>query len=55
MQTALKDQTVKARLAELATDPVPIEKAQPDALAAQLKAEMDKFGPIIKKAGVYAD
>ncbi len=55
LQTALKDQTVKARLAELATDPVPIEKAQPDALAAQLKAEMDKFGPIIKKAGVYAD
>lgn len=55
LQGALKDSTVKARLAELATDPVPVEKATPDALAAQLKSEMEKFGPIIKKAGVYAD
>jgi tripartite-type tricarboxylate transporter receptor subunit TctC len=55
LQAALKDSTVNARLAELATDPVPPEKAQPAALAAQLKSEMDKFGPIIKKAGVYAD
>ena len=25
------------------------------ALAPQLKAEIDKWGPLIKKAGVYAD
>lgn len=55
LQSALKDPMVTNRLAELATDPVPIDKAQPDALATQLKSEIDKFQPIIRKAGVYAD
>ena len=55
LQSALKDPTVTNRLAELVTDPVPVDKAQPEALAAQLKSEIDKFQPIIRKAGVYAD
>ena len=55
LQAALKEEAVKARLAELVTDPVPADKAQPEALRAQLKSDMDKFGPIIRKAGVYAD
>jgi tripartite-type tricarboxylate transporter receptor subunit TctC len=29
--------------------------ATPAALHKHLKAEMDKWGPLIKKAGVYAD
>ena len=38
---------MRTRFAELGTEPV--------ALRAHLKAEIDKWGPIIKKAGVYAD
>lgn len=55
LQAALKDPDVKARFAELGAEPVPLEKAQPEALRAHLKAEIDKYGPLIKKAGVYAD
>jgi tripartite-type tricarboxylate transporter receptor subunit TctC len=55
LQAALKDGTVKARFAELGTEPVSDDRATPDALRAHLKAELDKWGPIIKKAGVYAD
>jgi putative tricarboxylic transport membrane protein len=55
LQAALKDPTVKARFAELGAQPVPADKAQPEALRAHLKEEIDKFGPLIKKAGVYAD
>jgi tripartite-type tricarboxylate transporter receptor subunit TctC len=32
-----------------------LDKAQPEALRAHLKAEIEKWGPIIKKAGVYTD
>jgi tripartite-type tricarboxylate transporter receptor subunit TctC len=55
LQTALKDANVKLRLAELGTEPVPQDRATPQALQAQLKAEIDKWGPVIKKAGQYAD
>jgi tripartite-type tricarboxylate transporter receptor subunit TctC len=55
LQTALKEQQVIARMAELGTEPVPQDKATPQALGTHLKAEVDKWGPIIKKAGVYAD
>ncbi len=55
LQNALKDSNVKLRLADLGTEPVPQAKATPEALRAHLKAEIDKWGPIIKKAGQYAD
>jgi tripartite-type tricarboxylate transporter receptor subunit TctC len=55
LQEALKDPTVKQRFAELGTEPVPENQATPEALRAHLKAEIDKWAPIIKKAGVYAD
>jgi tripartite-type tricarboxylate transporter receptor subunit TctC len=55
LQTALKDPTVKQRLADLSTDPVAENRATPEALRAHLKAEIDKWGPVIKKAGVYAE
>jgi tripartite-type tricarboxylate transporter receptor subunit TctC len=55
LQAALKDGTVKARFAELGTEPVSDDRATPDSLRAHLKAEIDRWGPIIKKAGVYAD
>ncbi len=55
LQAALKDSNVKLRLADLGTEPVPMAKATPEALRTFLKSEVDKWGPIIKKAGQYAD
>jgi tripartite-type tricarboxylate transporter receptor subunit TctC len=55
LQVALKDATVKQRFAELGTEPVAASRAKPEALRAHLKAEIDKWAPIIKKGGVYAD
>jgi tripartite-type tricarboxylate transporter receptor subunit TctC len=55
LQTALKDPTVVQRFGELGTEPVAADRATPDALRSHLKAEIDKWAPIIKAAGVYAD
>ena len=55
LQDGLKDDTVKKRFADLGAEAVPLDKANPVALAAHLRAEINKWGPIIKKAGVYAD
>jgi tripartite-type tricarboxylate transporter receptor subunit TctC len=55
LQEAIKDPTVKQRFADLGAEPVAEKAATPDALRTQLKTEIDKWGPIIKKAGVYAD
>ena len=54
LQTALKDPTVVSKFADLGTEPVPQDQATPAALAKHLKAEVDKWAPIIKKAGIYA-
>jgi len=55
LQEAVKDTHVKQRFADLGATTYPPEKATPAALQAHLKAEIDKWGPLIKKAGVYAD
>jgi tripartite-type tricarboxylate transporter receptor subunit TctC len=55
LQEALKDATVKKRFADLGTEPVAENRATPEAHRALLKSETDRWGPIIKKAGVYAD
>lgn len=55
LQTALKDSNVKQRFADLGTEPVAEKRATPEALRTHLKAEIEKWAPIIKKAGVYAD
>jgi tripartite-type tricarboxylate transporter receptor subunit TctC len=55
LQEALKDDVVKKRFADLGAEAVTLDRATPAALAAFLKAEINKWGPIIKKAGVYAD
>jgi tripartite-type tricarboxylate transporter receptor subunit TctC len=54
-QDALKDATVKQRFADLGADPVATDKATPAYLQKHLAAEIAKWGPIIKKAGQYAD
>jgi tripartite-type tricarboxylate transporter receptor subunit TctC len=55
LQETLKDATVQQRFAELGATTYPPEKATPAALQQHLKAEIDKWTPLIKKAGVYAD
>jgi tripartite-type tricarboxylate transporter receptor subunit TctC len=55
LQEGVQDPAVKQRFAELGATTYPPEKAAPAALQAMVKSEMDKWGPLIKKAGVYAD
>jgi len=55
LQEALKDANLKQRYTELGAEAVAQDSATPEALRAHLKAEIEKWGPIIKKAGVYAD
>jgi tripartite-type tricarboxylate transporter receptor subunit TctC len=55
LQSAVKDPEVNKRFADLGATAYPADKATPAALGAHLKSEIDKWGPIIKKAGVYAD
>ena len=55
LQAALQDATVKQRFADLGTEPVALNRATPEALRAHLRREIDKWAPIIKKAGIYAD
>jgi tripartite-type tricarboxylate transporter receptor subunit TctC len=55
LQAAVQDANFKSRLAELGAEPVPLAKANPDSLRNQLQSEINKWGPVIRKAGVYAD
>lgn len=55
LQAALKDPAVVKRFADLGAVIVPVDKQTPEGLSRHLKAEIDKWGPIIKKAGQYAD
>jgi len=52
MTTALADPGTKARFAELGLDMATKEQQTPEGLAAFHKAEMDKWVPIIKAAGI---
>jgi putative tricarboxylic transport membrane protein len=55
LQAALKDPAVNQRFAELGAITVSQDRVNPAALQKFLKSEIDKWGPIIKKAGQYAD
>ena len=50
----LADETVRKRLAGIHQEIPPREQQAPDALAAYQKAEIDKWWPIIKAAGIKA-
>jgi putative tricarboxylic transport membrane protein len=52
LQVALKDAKVIDRFAGLGTEPVAQALATPDALKSHLTAEVKKWGPVIKAAGV---
>jgi tripartite-type tricarboxylate transporter receptor subunit TctC len=55
LKTALKDETVINRLAELGTAPVPEDQATPEALKQKLSSEIERWRPIITAAGQFAD
>lgn len=55
LQKALKDPTVIKRFADLGTTPSSEAEATPEALKAKLVSEIDRWAPVIKAAGVYAD
>ena len=55
LRAALKDPTVATRLAELGAENVPDAKLTPEGLRSWLKQETERYAPIIKAAGVYAD
>lgn len=55
LQAGLKDAEFKAQMKELGADIVASDSAKPEALRLFLKAEIDKWGPLVKKAGVYAE
>lgn len=53
--TSVQQPAFKEALAKLGATPAPADKATPDALRSHLKAEIDRWTPVIRKAGVYAD
>ncbi len=55
LRAALKDPLVKTRLTELGVQWVPESKQTPAGLRDWLAAEIGRWAPIIKKAGVYAE
>jgi len=52
---ALADPAVRQKLVDLAQDIFPREQLTPEALAAFQQAEIDKWWPIIKAAGIKAE
>ncbi len=55
LRVALLDDTVKRRFADLGTLPETSERATPEAHRALLDAEVEKWAPIIRAAGSYAN
>ena len=55
LRAALADPMVKTRLADLSSDIPSADKITPAGLKSHLEAEIAKWDPVIKKAGVYAD
>jgi tripartite-type tricarboxylate transporter receptor subunit TctC len=52
---SLTDQTVRQRFADLGQEIPPREQQSPEALAAYHKAEIEKWWPLIKAAGIKAE
>jgi tripartite-type tricarboxylate transporter receptor subunit TctC len=55
LHQALADPAVQQKFAELGAVTYPPDMQTPQALQRHLRAEIDKWSPIIRKAGVYAD
>jgi tripartite-type tricarboxylate transporter receptor subunit TctC len=55
LQKALEDENLNKRFADLGATTVSKDRATPAALQKHLAAEIDRWRPVIQKAGVYAD
>ncbi len=55
LRAALKDPTVMQRMTDLGAEFVPDAKLSPQGLQTWLKQEIERWDPVIKAAGVYAD
>jgi tripartite-type tricarboxylate transporter receptor subunit TctC len=55
LQDALRDPDLVKRFTDINTDVVPQDQATPAALKAKLDSEIDRWAPIIKAAGQFAD
>jgi tripartite-type tricarboxylate transporter receptor subunit TctC len=55
VRAALKDPDVMKRMDDLGAEIVPDSKLSPEGLQTWLKSEIDKWGPIIKAGGKFAD
>lgn len=55
LQKSVTDPTFRAKMAELGAEAVPAQRATTDSLKTFLASEINKWTPVIKKAGVYAD
>ena len=55
LRAALKDPAFTQKMTELGAEIVPESKQTPEGLQTWLQTEVDKWGGIIRKAGVYAD
>ena len=54
MKEALADESIRKRFADLGQEIPPADQQTPEALRAHHKAETDKWGPLIKAAGIKA-
>jgi tripartite-type tricarboxylate transporter receptor subunit TctC len=52
---ALNDPDLVKRFREISTEPMPADSATPTAAQRTLTSEIDRWAPIIKAAGEYAD
>ncbi len=55
LRVALKDPVVVQRMTELGAEFVPDAKLTPEGLRSHLKAETERWGPVIRAAGAFAD
>lgn len=55
IRASLKDPAFAARMADLGAEIVPESKQSPEGLRTWLQSEINKWGPVIRSAGVYAD
>lgn len=55
IRASLKDPAFMSRMADLGAEIVPESKQSPEGLRNWLQSEINKWGPVIRSAGVYAD
>ena len=55
LRAAMDDPAVKQRMQDLSADIPPPDKISANGLKTWLESEINKWGPVIRKAGIYAD